>query len=444
MKAKDVLTELKRRFPNEPEYHQAVEEVLNTIEDTYNRNIEFEKSNLIERLCIPDRIFSFRLTWTDDQGNVHTNMGYRIQHNNAIGPYKGGIRFHSSVNLSILKFLAFEQTFKNSLTTLPMGGAKGGSDFNPKGKSNAEIMRFCQAYILELWRNIGPGTDIPAGDIGVGGREVNYMYGMYKKLARENSGTFTGKGLESGGSLIRPEATGYGNVYFLLEMLKTRNIELKGKTVAVSGAGNVALYTVQKLNELGAKVVTLSDSSGYIYDPEGIGAGKLEYMMELKLFYRGRVKEYADKYGCKYVAGGRPWGEKCDIAMPSATQNELNGDEARTLVANGCVAVSEGANMPSTPEAIQVFLENKLLYVPGKAANAGGVATSGLEMCQNAQKISWTREEVDQKLKEIMQSIHAQCVKYGTQPDGYVNYVKGANVAGFIKVARAIMDQGIL
>lgn len=444
MKAKDVLTELKRRFPNEPEYHQAVEEVLNTIEDTYNRNIEFEKSNLIERLCIPDRIFSFRVTWTDDQGNVHTNMGYRIQHNNAIGPYKGGIRFHSSVNLSILKFLAFEQTFKNSLTTLPMGGAKGGSDFNPKGKSNAEIMRFCQAYILELWRNIGPGTDIPAGDIGVGGREVNYMYGMYKKLARENSGTFTGKGLESGGSLIRPEATGYGNVYFLLEMLKTRNIELKGKTVAVSGAGNVALYTVQKLNELGAKVVTLSDSSGYIYDPEGIGAGKLEYMMELKLFYRGRVKEYADKYGCKYVAGGRPWGEKCDIAMPSATQNELNGDEARTLVANGCVAVSEGANMPSTPEAIQVFLENKLLYVPGKAANAGGVATSGLEMCQNALKISWTREEVDQKLKEIMQSIHAQCVKYGTQPDGYVNYVKGANVAGFIKVARAIMDQGIL
>ena len=444
MKAKDVLTELKRRFPNEPEYHQAVEEVLNTIEDTYNRNIEFEKSNLIERLCIPDRIFSFRVTWTDDQGNVHTNMGYRIQHNNAIGPYKGGIRFHSSVNLSILKFLACEQTFKNSLTTLPMGGAKGGSDFNPKGKSNAEIMRFCQAYILELWRNIGPGTDIPAGDIGVGGREVNYMYGMYKKLARENSGTFTGKGLESGGSLIRPEATGYGNVYFLLEMLKTRNIELKGKTVAVSGAGNVALYTVQKLNELGAKVVTLSDSSGYIYDPEGIGAGKLEYMMELKLFYRGRVKEYADKYGCKYVAGGRPWGEKCDIAMPSATQNELNGDEARTLVANGCVAVSEGANMPSTPEAIQVFLENKLLYAPGKAANAGGVATSGLEMCQNAQKISWTREEVDQKLKEIMQSIHAQCVKYGTQPDGYVNYVKGANVAGFIKVARAIMDQGIL
>ena len=444
MKAKDVLTELKRRFPNEPEYHQAVEEVLNTIEEAYNQNLEFERNNLIERLCIPDRIFSFRVTWTDDQGNVHTNMGYRIQHNNAIGPYKGGIRFHSSVNLSILKFLAFEQTFKNSLTTLPMGGAKGGSDFNPKGKSNAEIMRFCQAYILELWRNIGPGTDIPAGDIGVGGREVNYMYGMYKKLARENSGTFTGKGLESGGSLIRPEATGYGNVYFLMEMLKTRNIELKGKVVAVSGSGNVALYTVQKLNELGAKVITMSDSSGYIYDPDGIDPEKLEYMMELKLFYRGRVKEYADKYGCKYVAGSRPWGEKCDIAMPSATQNELNGDEALALVANGCIAVSEGANMPSTPEAVHVFLENQLLYAPGKAANAGGVATSGLEMCQNAQKISWTREEVDHKLKEIMKSIHAQCVKYGAGSDGYVNYVKGANVAGFIKVARAMMDQGIL
>lgn len=444
MNAKDVLTELKRRFPNEPEYHQAVAEVLTTIEDVYNQNIEFEKSNLIERLCIPDRIFSFRVTWTDDQGNVHTNMGYRIQHNNAIGPYKGGVRFHSSVNLSILKFLAFEQTFKNSLTTLPMGGAKGGSDFNPKGRSNAEIMRFCQAFVLELWRNIGPGTDIPAGDIGVGGREVNFMYGMYKKLARENSGTFTGKGLESGGSLIRPEATGYGNVYFLLEMLKTRNVDLKGKTVAVSGSGNVALYTVQKLNELGAKVVTMSDSSGYIYDPDGIDDEKLEYMMELKLFYRGRIKEYAEKYGCKYVAGGRPWGEKCDIAMPSATQNELNGEDAKTLVANCCIAVSEGANMPSTPEAITVFLENKLLYAPGKAANAGGVATSGLEMCQNAQKISWTREEVDAKLKEIMKSIHSQCVKYGSQPDGYVNYVKGANVAGFIKVARAMMDQGIL
>ena len=440
----DFMARLIARNPGEPEFHQAVREVAESLAPHIVTSPILQKMKVLERIAEPERVIIFRVPWLNDKGEIEINRGYRIQMNSAIGPYKGGIRFHPSVNLSILKFLAFEQTFKNSLTTLPMGGAKGGSDFNPKGKSNAEIMRFCQAYILELWRNIGPGTDIPAGDIGVGGREVNYMYGMYKKLARENSGTFTGKGLESGGSLIRPEATGYGNVYFLLEMLKTRNIELKGKTVAVSGAGNVALYTVQKLNELGAKVVTLSDSSGYIYDPEGIGAGKLEYMMELKLFYRGRVKEYADKYGCKYVAGGRPWGEKCDIAMPSATQNELNGDEARTLVANGCVAVSEGANMPSTPEAIQVFLENKLLYAPGKAANAGGVATSGLEMCQNAQKISWTREEVDQKLKEIMQSIHAQCVKYGTQPDGYVNYVKGANVAGFIKVARAIMDQGIL
>ena len=444
MKAKDVLTELKRRFPNEPEYHQAVEEVLNTIEDTYNRNIEFEKSNLIERLCIPDRIFSFRVTWTDDQGNVHTNMGYRIQHNNAIGPYKGGIRFHSSVNLSILKFLAFEQTFKNSLTTLPMGGAKGGSDFNPKGKSNAEIMRFCQAYILELWRNIGPGTDIPAGDIGVGGREVNYMYGMCKKLARENSGTFTGKGLESGGSLIRPEATGYGNVYFLLQMLKTRNIDIKDKVVCVSGSGNVAQYTVEKLISLGAKVVTMSDSDGYIYDPDGIDREKLDYIMELKNLYRGRIREYAEKYGCKYVAGARPWGEKGDIALPSATQNELNGDEAKQLVANGVIAVSEGANMPSTPEAIRVFQEAKILYAPGKAANAGGVSVSGLEMTQNSIKLGWSQEEVDEKLKSIMKNIHEACVQYGTEADGYVNYVKGANVAGFMKVAKAMMAQGIV
>ena len=443
MNAAKVLEDLKRRFPNEPEYHQAVEEVLSTIEEEYNKHPEFDKVNLIERLCIPDRVYQFRVTWMDDKGNIQTNMGYRVQHNNAIGPYKGGIRFHSSVNLGILKFLAFEQTFKNSLTTLPMGGGKGGSDFSPRGKSNAEVMRFCQAFMLELWRHIGPDTDVPAGDIGVGGREVGYMYGMYKKLARENSGTFTGKGLESGGSLIRPEATGYGNVYFLLEMLKTRNIELKGKTVAVSGAGNVALYTVQKLNELGAKVVTLSDSSGYIYDPEGIGAGKLEYMMELKLFYRGRVKEYADKYGCKYVAGGRPWGEKCDIAMPSATQNELNGDEARTLVANGCVAVSEGANMPSTPDAIRIFQQHKLLFAPGKAANAGGVATSQLEMAQNASMQSWSFETVDNKLKQIMTNIYknaaATAVEFG-QPG---NLVMGANIAGFRKVADAMLAQGI-
>ena len=444
MKANEVLDTLKRRFPNEPEYHQAVEEVLSTIEEAYNQHPEFEKNNLIERLCIPDRVFSFRVTWMDDKGSIHTNMGYRVQHNNAIGPYKGGIRFHSSVNLSILKFLAFEQTFKNSLTTLPMGGGKGGSDFNPKGKSNAEIMRFCQAFVLELWRHIGPQTDVPAGDIGVGGREVSFMYGMYKKLARENTGTFTGKGLEFGGSLIRPEATGYGNVYFLLEMLKTRNIDIKGKVVAVSGSGNVAQYTVEKLIELGAKVVTMSDSNGYIYDADGIDSEKLAYIMELKNLYRGRIKEYSDHYGCKFVEGGRPWSEKCDIAMPSATQNELNGDDAKTLIANGCFAISEGANMPSTPEAVEEFLAAKVLYAPGKAANAGGVSVSGLEMTQNSMKLSWSREEVDEKLKSIMNSIHTQCVQYGTEADGTVNYVKGANVAGFMKVAKAMMAQGIL
>ncbi|MDR0430841.1 MAG: NADP-specific glutamate dehydrogenase [Tannerellaceae bacterium] len=444
MKAKDVLDDLKRRFPNEQEYHQAVEEVLSSIEEVYNQHPEFEKSNLIERLCIADRIFTFRVTWVDDKGLVHTNMAYRIQHNNAIGPYKGGMRFHASVNPSILKFLAFEQTFKNALTTLPMGGGKGGSDFNPKGKSNAEIMRFCQAFILELWRHIGSDTDVPAGDIGVGGREVAYMYGMYKKLARENTGTFTGKGLEFGGSLIRPEATGYGNVYFLLEMLKTRNIDIKGKVVTVSGSGNVAQYTVEKLIELGAKPVTLSDSNGYIYDPDGIDSEKLAYVMELKNLYRGRIKEYAEKYNCKYVEGARPWGEKCDIALPSATQNELTGDDAKTLLANGCIAVSEGANMPSTPDAIEQFLQAKILYAPGKAANAGGVAISGIEMTQNAIKLSWTREEVDEKLKSIMNSIHMQCTQYGKGEGDFVNYVKGANIAGFMKVAKAMMAQGIL
>ena len=444
MNAQKVLSDLKRRFPNEPEYHQAVAEVLGTIEEAYNEHPEFDRYNLIERLCIPDRIFSFRVTWVDDKGQVQTNMGYRIQHNNAIGPHKGGIRFHSSVNLSILKFLAFEQTFKNSLTTLPMGGGKGGSDFSPRGKSDAEIMRFCQAFITELWRHIGPQTDVPAGDIGVGGREVGYMYGMYKKLARENTGTFTGKGLEFGGSLIRPEATGYGNVYFLLEMLKTRNIDIKGKVVAVSGSGNVAQYTVEKLISLGAKVITMSDSNGYIYDPDGIDAEKLAYIFELKNIYRGRIREYAEKYGCKYVEGARPWNEKCDIAMPSATQNEIDGDDARALLANGCFAVSEGANMPSTPEAIEEFLKAKILYAPGKAANAGGVSVSGLEMTQNSIKLSWTKEEVDARLKQIMFDIHTQCVKYGKQADGYVNYVKGANVAGFMKVAKAMMAQGIL
>ncbi|MBR4962799.1 MAG: NADP-specific glutamate dehydrogenase [Muribaculaceae bacterium] len=444
MEVKKVLSDLKRRFPNEPEYHQAVEEVLMTIEDEYNKHPEFEKYNLIERLCIPDRVFTFRVTWVDDKGQVQTNMGYRIQHNNAIGPYKGGIRFHSSVNLSILKFLAFEQTFKNSLTTLPMGGGKGGSDFSPRGKSDMEVMRFCQAFVTELWRHIGPQTDVPAGDIGVGGREVGYMYGMYKKMALENTGTFTGKGLEFGGSLVRPEATGYGNVYFLLEMLKTKGIDIKDKVVAVSGSGNVAQYTVKKLLSLGAKVITMSDSNGYIYDPDGIDEEKLAFIFNLKNIQRGRIREYAEKYGCKYVEGARPWNEKCDIAMPSATQNEIDGDDARALLANGCFAVSEGANMPSTPEAVNEFLNAKILYAPGKAANAGGVSVSGLEMTQNSIKLSWSREEVDQKLQSIMKDIHAQCTLYGKQEDGYINYVKGANVAGFMKVAKAMMAQGVL
>ena len=444
MNSTEVLNGLKRRFPNEPEYHQAVSEVLASIEDVYNQHPEFEEYNLIERLCIPDRIVSFRVTWVDDYGRVQTNMGYRIQHNCAIGPYKGGIRFHASVNQSILKFLAFEQTFKNALTTLPMGGAKGGSDFNPKGKSDDEIMRFCQAFILELWRHIGPETDVPAGDIGVGGREVGFMFGMYKKLAREHTGTFTGKGITFGGSLMRPEATGYGNVYFLQQMLATKGIALEGKTVCISGAGTVAQYTAEKRFCLGAKVLTMSDSNGNMDDPDGITREKLDYIMHLKNVERGRIKEYAAKYGCKYVEGARPWGEKCDIAMPSATQNEINGEEAKTLLANGCFAVSEGANMPSTPEAIDAFLNAKILYAPGKAANAGGVSVSGLEMTQNSQKLSWSAEEVDNKLKSIMENIHSQCVKYGTQPDGYVNYVKGANISGFMKVATAMMEQGIL
>jgi len=445
MKAVEAIDDLKRRFPNEPEYIQAVDEVLTTIEDVYNENPEFERYNLIERLCIPDRIFSFRVSWVDDKGKVHNNMGYRVQHNNAIGPYKGGIRFHSSVNLSILKFLAFEQTFKNSLTTLAMGGAKGGSDFSPRGKSDMEVMRFCQAFITELWRQIGPDTDVPAGDIGVGGREVGYMFGQYKKMAREFTGTFTGKGLEFGGSKIRPEATGYGNVYFLLEMLRTRGIDIAGKTVAISGSGNVATYTADKLLTLGAKVVSMSDSDGTIYVPEGMTREQLDYVFKLKNVYRGRIREFAEEYDCQYFPGERPWHiAKCDIAMPSATQNEIDGDDARALIANGCIAVSEGANMPSTPDAIREFQKARILYAPGKAANAGGVSVSGLEMAQNSQKLSWSEEEVDAKLQQIMTEIHNQCVKYGTEEDGYINYVKGANVAGFMKVARAMMAQGIL
>ena len=444
MNAAKVIENLKQRFPNEPEYIQAVSQVLGTIEEEYNKHPEFEKQNLIERLCIPDRLVEFRVTWTDDKGNVQTNMGYRIQHNNAIGPYKGGIRYHASVNLSILKFLAFEQTFKNSLTTLPMGGAKGGSDFSPRGKSNGEVMRFCQAFMTELYRHIGPDEDVPAGDIGVGGREVAYMFGMYKKLTHQWSGVLTGKGLEFGGSLIRPEATGYGNVYFLCNMLATRGESIKGKTILVSGAGNVAQYTIEKCIELGGKVVTVSDSDGYVYDPDGIDREKLDFIMELKNVERGRISEYAKEYGLKYVPGKKPWFEKADSARPSATQNEINEEAAKALVANGVIAVSEGANMPTTPEAIKVFQDAKILYSPGKAANAGGVAVSGLEMSQNSERLRWSREEVDQKLHDIMNDIHANCVKYGTEADGYINYVKGANVAGFLKVAKAMMAQGVL
>ena len=445
MEAKKVLEDLKRRFPGEPEYHQAVEEVLSTIEEEYNKHPEFEKSNLVERLCIPDRVIEFRVTWVDDQGKVQTNMGYRIQHNNVIGPYKGGIRFHKSVNLGILKFLAFEQTFKNSLTTLPMGGAKGGSDFSPRGKSEGEVMRFCQAFMTELYRHIGPDEDVPAGDIGVGGREVGYMFGMYKKLTHEWSGVLTGKGREFGGSLIRPEATGYGTVYFLLSMLETRGISLEGKKVLISGSGNVAQYATEKCIQLGAKVLTLSDSDGYIYDPDGIDRAKLDYVMELKNVERGRIKEYAEEYpNAVYHAGERPWGEKADIALPCATQNEINGEQAQMLVDNGVFAVAEGANMPSTPEAVKAFQDAKILYAPGKASNAGGVAVSGLEMSQNSERLSWTSEEVDNRLKLIMKDIHENCVKYGTQADGYINYVKGANVAGFMKVAKAMMAQGIV
>ena len=444
MKAKEVVEKLNQRFPHEPEYIQAVSQVLETIEEEYNKHPEFDRANLIERLCVPDRIIKFRVNWVDDKGNVQTNMGYRVQHNNAIGPYKGGLRYHASVNESILKFLAFEQTFKNSLTTLPMGGAKGGSDFSPRGKSNAEVMRFCQAFMTELYRYIGPVEDVPAGDICVGGREVGYLFGQYKKLTHQFVGVLTGKGQEFGGSLIRPEATGYGNVYFLENMLKTRNIDLKGKRVLVSGAGNVAQYTIEKLLQLGAIPVSCSDSDGYVYDPDGITMEKLDYIKELKNIERGRIKEYAEKYGVKYVAGAKPWFEKADIATPCATQNEINGEAAQALIDNGVIAVSEGANMPSTPEAVKIFQDAKILYCPGKASNAGGVAVSGLEMTQNSERLKWSREEVDAKLHAIMNDIHDNCVKYGTQADGYINYVKGANVAGFLKVAKAIMAQGIV
>ncbi len=445
MKAQEILQQLSQKHPGEPEFLQAVSEILLSIEEEYNKHPEFEEAKIIERLIEPDRTFIFKVPWVDDKGKVQVNIGYRVQFNNAIGPYKGGLRFHKSVNLSILKFLGFEQIFKNSLTTLPMGGAKGGSDFDPRGKSDNEVMRFCHSFMSELWRHIGPATDVPAGDIGVGGREIGYFYGMYKKLALENTGVLTGKGLSYGGSLIRPEATGYGNLYFLMEMLKEKGIRtLEGKTCLVSGSGNVSQYTVEKVNDLGGKVVTLSDSDGYIYDPAGITSEKLAFVFELKNVRRGRIKEYADKFGVKYVEGAKPWGEKGDIALPSATQNEINKDDAEMLIKNGCIAVSEGANMPSTPEAIAVYKKAQIMYGPGKAANAGGVATSGLEMSQNAMHLAWTREEVDARLQQIMKNIHAACVKYGKTASGYIDYEKGANIAGFMKVANAMLAHGVI
>ena len=448
-KSDQVLQEfmhgLERRNPGEIEFQQAVEEVAATILPYIDEKPKYKDARILERMCEPDRIISFRVAWEDDEGNVRVNRGYRIQCNNAIGPYKGGLRFHPSVNLSILKFLGFEQVFKNSLTTLPMGGGKGGSDFNPKGKSDREVMAFCQAFMSELFRHIGANTDVPAGDIGVGGREIGFMFGQYKKLRKEFVGVLTGKGASWGGSLIRPEATGYGDVYFAENMLKTKGDSFAGKTVVVSGSGNVAQYATEKATQLGAKVVTMSDSSGYIYDAEGINAEKLAYVMEIKNVRRGRINEYTEKYpNAKFFAGERPWSVKADVALPCATQNELNGEEAKTLLANGCICVAEGANMPSTPEAIEVFQKAKILFAPGKASNAGGVATSGLEMSQNSLRYNWTREEVDAKLHQIMNDIHASCIMYGTQEDGYVDYVKGANVAGFVKVADAMLDQGVV
>ena len=439
-----VLTELKEKNADQPEFIEAATNILKSLEPVIEAHPEYENMAILERFTEPERVIMFKVPWVNDEGKTIVNRGYRVQFSSAIGPYKGGLRFHPSVNLGIIKFLGLEQILKNSLTTLPIGGGKGGSDFDPQGKSDAEVMRFCQAFINELYRHIGPDEDVPAGDIGVGGREVGYMFGQYKKLTHQFVGVLTGKGLQFGGSLIRPEATGYGNVYFLESMLATRGIELAGKRVLVSGSGNVAQYTVEKLIELGAVPVTLSDSNGYIYDPDGIDAEKLAFVMELKNEKRGRIKEYADKYGVKYVEGARPWGEKADIALPSATQDEIEEADARQLVANGVIAVSEGANMPSTPEAIKIFQEAGLLYAPGKAANAGGVAVSGLEMSQNSERLSWTREQVDERLKMIMNDIHQNCVKYGTQPDGYINYVRGANVAGFLKVAKAMMAQGIV
>lgn len=442
MNVEKIMNDLVKKHPGEVEYLQAVREVLESIVEVVEANPQFEEAKIIERIVEPDRILTFKVAWADDKGEIQINRGFRVQFNNALGPYKGGLRFHPSVNLSILKFLGFEQIFKNSLTTLPMGGGKGGSDFNPKGKSNAEIMRFCQAFMMELHKIIGPEMDVPAGDIGVGGREIGYLFGMYKKLTHEHCGVLTGKGLNWGGSLIRPEATGFGGIYFVEEMLKTKGVDIKGKTIAISGFGNVAWGAALKATQLGAKVVTISGPDGYIYDPEGISGKKIDYMLELRASNQDIVKPYSYEFGAQFFEGKKPWDVKCDIALPCATQNELNGEDAKLLVSNGCKLVGEISNMGCTPEAIEYFVENKILYAPGKAVNAGGVATSGLEMSQNSMKLNWPAEEVDNRLHDIMTNIHESCVKYGKDANGYVNYVKGANVAGFLKVANAMLDMG--
>ena len=445
MNVDKIMNNLEKKHPGEVEYLQAVREVVESIEEVYNENPQFDTANIIERIIEPDRIFTFKIPWVDDEGNVKVNLGYRVQFNNAIGPYKGGLRFHPSVTLSILKFLGFEQIFKNALTTLPMGGAKGGSDFDPKGKSNAEVMRFCHSFMLELWKHIGPETDVPAGDIGVGGREIGYLYGMYKKLKGDHTGVLTGKGSNWGGSLIRPEATGFGGIYFVQEMLATRNETLKGKTISISGFGNVAWGAALKATELGGKVLTISGPDGYVYDKDGISGKKIEYMLDLRASNQDIVKPYSYAFeGVEFHEGKRPWDVKVDIALPCATQNELNGDDARLLIKNGAILIGEISNMGCTPDAVEEFHKNKILFAPGKAVNAGGVATSGLEMTQNSMKLKWGSKEVDERLHEIMRNIHSQCVKHGKKEDGYIDYVKGANIAGFLKVANSMLDMGVI
>ncbi|MFW6020425.1 MAG: NADP-specific glutamate dehydrogenase [Bacteroidales bacterium] len=441
-KVEDFMATIKAKNPGEKEFHQAVHEVAESLIPYIEEHPQYKEAKVLERIAEPERIVIFRVPWQDDKGKIQINRGFRIEMNSAIGPYKGGLRFHPTVNLGILKFLAFEQVFKNSLTTLPLGGGKGGSDFDPKGKTDNEVMHFCQSFMTELYRHIGPNTDIPAGDIGVGGREIGYLFGQYKRLKNEFTGVLTGKSPNWGGSLIRPEATGYGATYMAEEMMKTKNESFKGKTVAVSGSGNVAQFATQKVTELGGKVITLSDSSGFIHDPDGIDKEKLDYVMYLKNIKRGRMKEYADKYGVDYHEGVRPWSVKCEIALPCATENEINEEEAKILVSNGCTVVSEGANMPCTPEAMHVFQDNRVLYGPGKAANAGGVAVSGLEMTQNSMRLPWSRDEVDNRLQRIMRNIHQTCVDFGKREDGTIDYVKGANIGGFVKVADSMIAQG--